>query len=72
MNDRTSNELQTPAGTPAEQLAAGHGGSYTLDPRTGSVTLNARTEQAIAVSRYPAELSSPAAADSSVAPESAG
>ncbi|HYE39852.1 MAG TPA: hypothetical protein VEB23_07965 [Ramlibacter sp.] len=45
------NELQTPA-TPqdqaAKEYAAGHGGSYTVDPTTGAVTLNERTQDAVA------------------------
>ena len=46
MNERTSTDLQTPATelTAAEQLAAGHGGSYRLDPKTGDVTLAERTQ----------------------------
>jgi hypothetical protein len=42
-------QLQTPANelTAAEELAAGHGGSYSVDPATGTVTLLHRTQPAV-------------------------
>lgn len=55
MKPNTSTDLQTPANelTAKEQLDAGHGGSYSLDPKTGTVTLVERTQDAVVDNKHP-------------------
>lgn len=60
-----SASLQTPASqlTAADELASGHGGSYSVDPATGRVTLLHRTQPAVVrPADAPSNLLDPAAA----------
>jgi hypothetical protein len=55
MNANASTQLQTSASelTPEQRLQAGHGGSYTVDPKSGSVTLNESTAPGVAGNKHP-------------------